>query len=496
MGSTNSQSERRLILARLVLALAAAGIFLAIGLNRIDGVAREGVVGEAICDQLLHNTTEGRQALVSSAWWPPLPTLARLPFAAVLPTGPWPVASLLVSAVFGAACLVLLERIVAHWNLGWTRFVMVASLAAHPAFFTACTNGSSGTLVIFLALLTAFGLIQWVESRKLRFLVYLATGSALLTAASLELVPWVLLVFCVFLADLAAFAPGMRHREGAVILAFLPAVYTAGLWTLMNWLIMGDPLYFVRPLLVPVQRDMLEPLLPANAPLSTYIVAAVAFGALLLSDLTRHRAGLIAGALALAVLATAMIFSLKRPAWDPRPALLCVFPLSLLAVGYAAGILTRLPKSLKPAVACLPLALSIGAILETRLPLKRLEAEDLQAIMLEREMVLPKVEHFVLADSPYARVFVCGYDSFALLGKDASPLFVHSLDFNFYKAKNDYVGQRLYVLTRRPVGRGARDSIHWKFDRMYALGSRDTLYAGDWGDWRLFEIIQAPRSAP
>ena len=90
-------------------------------------------------------------------------------------------------------------------------------------------------------------------------------------------------------------------------------------------------------------------------------------------------------------------------------------------------------------------------------------------------------------------MFVCGYGSFLLLGQDGGDVFLHALDFNFNKAKADYPGHVLFVLIHRPEGRYAADSIHWRFRDVFALGQRGTLYDGDWGDWRLFEIIQAPR---
>jgi hypothetical protein len=106
---------------------------------------------------------------------------------------------------------------------------------------------------------------------------------------------------------------------------------------------------------------------------------------------------------------------------------------------------------------------------------------------------MPRIERHVLNRSKYATVFVCGYDGFSLLGARPSPVFIRALDFNFDKAEKDYSGHDLYVLVRQPQGRSAMDSIHWKYERIFTLGSRTTLYDADFGDWRLFEIIQATR---
>jgi hypothetical protein len=107
---------------------------------------------------------------------------------------------------------------------------------------------------------------------------------------------------------------------------------------------------------------------------------------------------------------------------------------------------------------------------------------------------LADLERHVEERTPFAKVFVCGYESFALLKGTPSRIFEHALDFNFDKAKRDYYGHVLYLLVHRPDQRHAMDSVHWKYRNIYVQGGRDTLYDSDWGDWRLFELVQA--SAP
>lgn len=68
---------------------------------------------------------------------------------------------------------------------------------------------------------------------------------------------------------------------------------------------------------------------------------------------------------------------------------------------------------------------------------------------------------------------------------------MRALDFNFNRAVADYRGHHLFLLVHKPEGRSAMDSVHWKFDAIYELGDRATLYEDDFGPWRLYEIIQA-----
>jgi hypothetical protein len=110
-----------------------------------------------------------------------------------------------------------------------------------------------------------------------------------------------------------------------------------------------------------------------------------------------------------------------------------------------------------------------------------------------RNKWLPRIEHEIKSRSKYARVFVSGYESFVLIGPSHGGIFLPVLDFNFNKAKDDYRGQDLFLLIHRPVGRDAMDSIHWKYPNLFFHGTRSTLFDSDWGGWRLFEIVQAPR---
>ena len=115
----------------------------------------------------------------------------------------------------------------------------------------------------------------------------------------------------------------------------------------------------------------------------------------------------------------------------------------------------------------------------------------------ERTMQLArKIERHVLTQSRYAKVFVCGYDSFELAGVGESPVFVPCLDFNMGAARRDYHGHKLYILVHEPSGKSEMDSIHWKYEKVYYLGMGGTLHDSDWGPWRLFEIVEAPTRKP
>jgi len=477
--------------------LVLAVLFFAVALQRVDQSAREGVIAEAVCRQLLTNTTEGRQALISSVWWPPLAPLLRMPFAAVIEMESCPVASLLLSSLAGAGVLFLLNRMLQRWNLGWGRWLLVLSLALNPLFLEQCWNGSSTLVVTYLILLAAYGLVEWVARREMRMLVYVAIGSALLFLANFELSAWTLIVFLLVIADLALRPAAPGQRQAVLILAFLPLVYAAGLWVLMNWLIMGDGLYFLHSLAAPRVGRELVALAPLRFGTVTFLAGAVSLLMLLLAGLRQNRAGVYLATLAVAPLVLAVSFSAAGLLWDRVPVLFCLMPLAIITVGYTVGSPPGLRSGVRHVALALGPVMAIVAWLGLLLPGASGGAaaapEDFAALTAERNHWLPLIERHVSEQSAYPKVFVCGYDGLAFLGEKADPVFVPALDFNFNKVKKDYEGHALYVLVHRPRNRSAMDSIHWKYKQIYTLGSRSTMYDGDWGDWRLFIIIQARR---
>jgi len=477
---------------RALLATAAlAALFFVIGLGRADRLAADGVVYDVAARQLWRNTTIGRQALVGAAEWPPLPILLRLPaaaFAVAGDVGPFP--SLAVSAISGAAALVLLWRALGRWGAGWARAPVALAVAAHPFFLAETLGGGNGPLALCGTLLAAAGLADWIADRSLRALVRLAAGAALLTGSSLDLIPWVAALFAMLLLDLA-FGRFARGQRGAALwLAALPAAWVAGLWILANWLIMGDPLYFLRGLrnaaaLSPLPHPAPFPFSPRDAAAAGLALAAAGAAAA-----RGRRAGAFLGLLAAAPPAIAFALSAGGLLWSPSPLLFVAAPLALLAAAWHAQAAPR-PGAARAAAAVAALALTAAAV--ARLPERSLHAPEraaFAALADQRGRWLPRIEARVRARSPYSKVFVAGYDGLALLGAAPSDTFVPTLDFDFGAAERDYAGNRLYLLVRRPERRGALDAIHWKYPRIYELGSRHTLYDSDWGDWRLFEIVQ------
>ena len=350
-----------------------------------------------------------------------------------------------------------------------------------------------------------YSVTAWVQKRRLLDLIWFAFGSALLLGTGYEMSGWILAAVCI-----VAIEEWRRQVTGAeiravLLVALLPLAYTAVLWLLMCWLIMGDPLYAIRSLMVVGPGPDSALILP-DALWWCYASLAVLVGWMLVLALRGHdRSGVCLALLGLALPGAAGLMAGGERLWDAAPLLLALLPAAVLALGHWLASREQAYDSNKgdaPAccwrrtvgvwvLACLPLVLADLVPLALSKGPPRTAPSSGTALQTPW---LPDLERHIRFQTPFAKVFVCGFESFALLQSQASPIFEQALDFNFDKARHDYYGQVLYLLVHRPDQRNAMDSIHWKCRNIYVQGVKDALYDSDWGDWRLFELIQATRS--
>jgi hypothetical protein len=444
---------------------------------------------EAILGELVRNTTTGRQALISSCWISPLPLLLKLPLYTYLdPILPHAASRLL--PVFALSALwLLLNSHMRSFGIGRLRwlFASVPLLSAH--MLAATLAGSNAAITAFFAVATMAALLHWCQCRRIRHLGALGFSLAALAGCAPTIVPWIIPLLLVLALNEIFRASRPAEARGSLVLATIPLLYAWLVWAAMSWLIMGDALFVIKSL---PHLHLWSPdwnLLPDAFALIdwlTLILSAAAFTTLLIQQRWSTACLLLCAILLMPIGHLFGILDLAEA--DPIP-LLCLLPLLALLLPQLA--LQRPRYSLLLPGLLLALALS-GDTIQMHLDNRTIRQHpDAQSLAPDTQM-LRKAAAYVRQRSEHATVFVTGYCALPLLQNTQDPLFVSSLDFNFNESRRAYYGQNLYILVHAPRGRAATDSIHWRFPDIYKLGSQSTLYAHEWGAWRLFEIIQAP----
>ncbi len=208
--------------------------------------------------------------------WLPLPSLLELPLMPLVqlykPLATSALAGSIVTAFFAAGAALLIYKNCVHFKVpNWATYLMVVLYAFNPFIFLYGSNGMSEAIFIFFIVLTITELFRWIDDEKWMHLLLIGVALALAFLTRYEAIPF---AAAVFLA-LAFFAVKKRrlqcqneveinntednngengkgngksirsYLEGTAIVVFMPLVTSIVLWILLNWVIMGDPLYFL-----------------------------------------------------------------------------------------------------------------------------------------------------------------------------------------------------------------------------------------------------------
>jgi hypothetical protein len=185
--------------------------------------------------------------------WPPIPTLLIIPFT-VIPflVRSW-LAVVVVSAFFMAMAGLLVRRITAFCGFSiWMSYLFMLLFAANPMMVIFGANGMSEAILVAVTLAAYYWLIRfWSTNRNI---------DLILSAAFFSLVPMIryeMVMLSVWGGVLLLIHTWTRQWEVPVekfgdfvegrLLAFSALViYPTFLWMVVNWQIMGSPIYFLQ----------------------------------------------------------------------------------------------------------------------------------------------------------------------------------------------------------------------------------------------------------
>ena len=392
----------------------------------------EAHIRAGVGQDLLYGASRGRQGLVGSLYYAPLPTLLALPLLKLPPPFGGPYALVLVSLACGAFMAACLSAWLRTCGITpFSRLGIALAVFASPLFLPTMIHGSSEPLFALCLLAASCLLMHWWQSDALRSLAYLAIVVALSLTVRSQGVALLALVSVFVVIRLIQRRHSESYAEATLIIFLTPVAYIAALWLVSNWLIMDAPLFFMRGL--------------ANT------TDAPGHAASLLTDGCTWRP---AGLLCLLALLGRAAASVKTPPLK-RLAGLAVM-LSCLMFWTSKGITLRRAPS--PAEAELP----------------RVLAEFHEAFGREWLLV-----------SGYR-----GYDVARLMKGRHEGYLYHTLSFYPDMVLRDTRGKRAYLLVPLPEGADRWEDINLKYPRIADEPTSFTVYERTWPHWRLWRVVR------
>lgn len=236
--------EGRILALVILVASLIAGDQLLFRLHQMNGDALSRVL------TALYMFWDGRFHLAAmSFYWSPLVSLLSIPFALVNHDFPalmkYGFAANILSACFAAVGIYYLNQIL--WRFGfrrWSRLVWCGLYFLNPLILLYSANGMSDGMECALIIASIAGMIEYLQDNRL---VAVAKGGSWLAAAFMvryESVPIGGLMTIGLAIAVWRYRNNLQQGIAAAV-AFVFPIFCAGvIWMLLNWMIMGNPVWF------------------------------------------------------------------------------------------------------------------------------------------------------------------------------------------------------------------------------------------------------------
>ena len=179
--------------------------------------------------------------------WPPVATLVFLPFAAIKPLATSLIALPVMSAVFGGLLLVVLDRLFQLARMTrLRRYPLIVAFGVNPMVAFYAANGMAEIVYLFFLVAGVYSFLRWYLTRTPGALIMASVCFAVGILSRYEVFIWA----AVLAGSVGLTAIRQRvsraELEGTLLTYLAPITYGAGLWLFFNWLILGDPLFFLK----------------------------------------------------------------------------------------------------------------------------------------------------------------------------------------------------------------------------------------------------------
>jgi len=398
----------------------------------------ESVHRTMVARDLLAGLSRGRQGLVGSPALAPLPTII-VTFLALIPF--IKLTAICGAILAGIATLLLclyLNRSWAREGISpWLRYPSIVCLLFLPPVTLSIQFGQTTMLFVTLVVCGWGFLTRWLREFALRDLAYAALLLGLSVGVRYQAIFLVALAFVLVIVAVTTEHRSLSLMEGTAVTFLVPTVYIVLLWIGGNWLILGNPVFFLRGLFHSIS-------------IGTADLRAI---------LVTNCEWLVLGAVGLLTLSVPGVSMLARSESGGKLRHVTAFCALLLAVsivlatGASSGIRTTDPR-ISRAVAQLEIKYPNGSFIVTGYE---------------------------------------GYEFVHAAGSRPEEYWIHLMHLEsekLDKVLHDYRGREVYLLinTERTVERWEDVGLEWR--GQYGRIPEHFIYVDQVGPWVMFEVIR------
>lgn len=462
--------------------------------------------------------------------WNPLPSFVELIILTLYPLFPalasQGLAAVLQSALFAGLSVVMLYSAGRRFGLSAAISIPFALLySLNPLIFLFGANGLSDSLYVYFLMMTVVQFSLWLKDRGTNSLIMASFALAFAFWTRYEAVPFgISLALGVVIALLfmrhsaqdrsRPFREKLYKVEATWILLLLPAVFSGLLWIFFNYLIMGNPLYFMNSEYSNVaqsealkndaafQQIFQSPLLALWFVIRKTLWFSIPLLAILLLRLFSRRLlqwdTAILFLLFAAVPALQYALLLRESSFGWFRYFMYVFPVTVAWIPYELskfrkGATQRIAFSIIAAAMLGTAALLTYAMTEPSIApdennflKKQSENEHYVAQSRERRIAAYMDEHY-----PNATVLTDSYSAYNILISSKYPKkYLITSDFLFKQALNDPPGNEIdFILIPKPLPDIPKSAVNALYPDMFEGGIYWTTLEHDFdGQWRLYRV--------
>lgn len=430
-----------------------------------------------------------KQSIIGSIWFPPLPVIIRAPFALLPFTVNPSFLNNIVSSFFGAGTVLLFNHFIKAWH--WDRLsrtFLLFLIVFNPFLLFISITGTDLSVFTFFFTGTVGYFLLWLKDDEMRHFTSMVFFISLMAITKVEgLFYGIILIFSIAVM-LFCKKYNYSKKESYLLLSLSPVLYLLFIWSLFNWFIFGDWLYFIRGVPFHISRLSFPETFFAGTLFSLrdifhyiYIIGAVS----LFSGIFKKRISLIFLFFFIIAVPFSVFFTEPDGGYNSVFSLIPVIPVGLFMLLENTSCFCCFKKegSIKKTRMFLLILLLLSYLFPAPLNIIRREIAGQKKSSVSSEFI-----QYIREFSTGNRIIVTGYKGYILTyytGKKDNILHV----FDFYTENIYRVKEPSFLLVAEPSAGKDWDGIYSRYKGIDNQGADFTLLEKKIPLWKIYRLI-------